>query len=315
MSGNANFQYNAPTDFRIAQTTPDEVPQEYKAAFSQIYGAIQQVIFTLVNNAGIGPRNAGQWADLAGSAVTLLAGNLNRFYVQGAESISAGAAVSFVNVAGTLQAVNAVATSSTTPAIAFCTAPDGIDIGIFGEVQIVAGTVAIGGLTPGASYYLSNTPGLISPTPGTLAQYLGFAISSSVLAFNIDAPALPAVAPENEVTALASENIAFGAAVSFHDVAGTINVRNANATNNTRPAQGFCSEPAGITTGNSGAAIVGVGAIPIGGLTIGDSYYLSTTDGLIAPTPAVAAGNIEQFLGFAVATTSLYFNISSWRQH
>lgn len=314
-SSTANFQYNAPTDFRIAQTTPDEVPPEYRAAFTQIYGAIQQIIFTLVNNAGIGPRNSGQWADLAGSAVTLLAGNLNRFYVQGAEAISYGAAVSFTNVAGTLQAVLAVATDSSKPALGFCTAPDGIGVGLFGEVVIAAGVVSIGGLTPGASYFLSDSPGLISSTPGTISQYLGFAVTSTTLSFFLAPPGSLPATPAGEVTALASENIAYGAAISFHDVAGVLNVRNANATNNTKPCQGFCSAPLGLTTGNSGPSLTGVGVTPIGGLTIGDSYYLSTTDGLVAPTPAVAVGNIEQFLGFATSTTSLRFNVSSWRQH
>lgn len=190
MSGTANLQYNAPTDFRIAQTTPDEVPPEFRAAFTQLYSAIQQIIFTLVNNAGIGPRNAGDWAQLAGTATTLLSGNLNRFYAQAAEDIPFGAAITFTFGASPIQILLADANDLTRTACrGFCTTAGGIANGDFGEVQVNTGLASISGLTPGRTYWLSTTAGLIAPTPslaaGTVEQMVGFAITSTTLLFNV----------------------------------------------------------------------------------------------------------------------------------
>lgn len=186
-SSTSNFQYNAPTDFRIAQLPPGIDP-ELAAAFTQVYSAIQQIIFTLIDNCGIGPRNSGEWVQLASSAVTLLGGNLNRLYVQAVEDIPYGAAVHLVAVSGKVQARLANATNSSKPARAFCTLTTGILAGEVGEVQIGTGTVLIGGLTPGASYFLSTTSGLIAPTPavaaGNIEQYVGFAIDTTTLTFN-----------------------------------------------------------------------------------------------------------------------------------
>lgn len=180
--------YVSPVDFRIGQTPPDDVPAEYRAAFSQLYSSIQQIIFALVNQAGIGARNYNEWLDLAGTPGTLLSGNLNRLYVTASEAIVFGAAINLYDVAGTLTARNANATNNTKPCRGFCTTPGGIANGAVGEVQVSSGLGAITGLTPGVSYYLSTTNGLISATPATAAgnieQYVGFGITSEALAFN-----------------------------------------------------------------------------------------------------------------------------------
>jgi hypothetical protein len=189
MSGTtANFQYNAPTDFRIAQL-PEGLPPEQQAAFSQIYGSIQQIIYSLVTNCGVGPRNTSQWVELAGNTTTILQGNLSRFYVQATENIAFGAAVNFVNSAGTIMVRNANANGKVCRA--FCTTSGGILAGAVGEVQVGQGTIPIAGLVPGAAYWLSTSNGLIVNAPvvgaGQIEQFLGFALSSTVLSFNIAA--------------------------------------------------------------------------------------------------------------------------------
>jgi hypothetical protein len=189
-SGTGIFQYIAPTDFRIAQV-PDNVPPEFVTAFNQVYAAIQQIIFSLVVNCGIGPRNTDQWTDLAATPyVTLLAGNLNRLYVEASEDISFGAAVNLYNNGGTLGARNANATNNTKPCRAFCSSVDGISSGTVGEVLVNAGTATISGLTPGTSYFLSTTNGLIANSPavaaGNIEQFVGVAVTDSVLSFNLN---------------------------------------------------------------------------------------------------------------------------------
>lgn len=118
----------------------------------------------------------------------------------------------------------------------------------------------------------------------------------------------------NRFYATASENITFGAAVHFTNVAGILNARNANATNNTKPARGFCNTIGGVATGNIAEFIINSGTVTLAGLTPGQNYFLSTTNGVVSNTPAVAAGNIEQYLGFAINSTTLSFNLSYWIQ-
>lgn len=187
MSG-TRLQYNAPVDFRIAQTPPDDIPPEYRVAFSAIYNSIQQVIRALTDNCGIGPQSFDRWSQLAGSPSTLLSGNLNRLYVEASEDIDYGAAITLYNAAGTLTCRNANATDATKPAKGFCTTSGGIAALTPGEVQITTGVAAISGLTPGAPYFLSTTNGLITNVPavgaGNIEQYIGFAISTDALAFN-----------------------------------------------------------------------------------------------------------------------------------
>lgn len=187
-STTANFEYNAPTDFRIAQLPADLDPAE-QTAFGQLYSAVQQIIFTFVNNCGVGPRNVSDWTELNGNAITLLSGNLNRFYIQASENISFGAAVNLFNSSGTLLARNANAADNTKPCRGFCTIETGINAGEIGEIQIGTGVIEISGLVIGSNYFLSATNGLVANTPavaaGNIEQYLGFAIDEVHLVFNI----------------------------------------------------------------------------------------------------------------------------------
>lgn len=188
MSGTTDFRFVSPVDFRIAQV-PEGLPPELVNSFNQVYASIQQLIFALVNNCGIGPRNTDQWVNLINSTTTLLSGNLNRFYTRASEPIAYGAAVNLYNNAGTLNARNANATNNTKPCRAFCSTAGGVATGAMGEFQIVAGVAEIAGLVPGTSYYLSTTNGLISAAAavavGNIEQYVGFAIDSTHLAYNV----------------------------------------------------------------------------------------------------------------------------------
>lgn len=135
-------------------------------------------------------------------------------------------------------------------------------------------------------------------------QYATQAPDATVLASNM-----------GRVYATATEVIAFGAAISLWDSGGVLSVRNANATNNTKSCDGFCSTVAGIGIGIVGECILARGIVPVTGLTRGAKYWLSTVDGLITAVAPVAAGNIEQYLGKALSTTKLHFNAHYWVQH
>lgn len=114
---------------------------------------------------------------------------------------------------------------------------------------------------------------------------------------------------------IAEETLSFGMMISLHNVAGALRARKANATNNIKIADGFCSTPGGILIGEVGEVQLSTGIANIAGLTVASRYWLSTTSGLVSATPAVAAGNVEQLIGIAITTTQLYVNMSMWLQH
>lgn len=109
-----------------------------------------------------------------------------------------------------------------------------------------------------------------------------------------------------------AEAITFGHAVSPTIVAGELQLRLANATDNTRWCCGFSSTTGTRAIGEfveirTRGLITGVSS-----LTAAARYWLSTTNGLITNTPPVAAGNIEQVVGWAHSTDRLICNLDSF---
>lgn len=110
----------------------------------------------------------------------------------------------------------------------------------------------------------------------------------------------------NRFYPISSENIAAGAVINLWNNAGVLNVRNANATNNTKPCHGYA--PATIVSPARGEIVLFNGlCTSIAGMTPGQRYWLHTVNGLIVNAPPVAAGNIEQAVGLALSATVLYF--------
>jgi hypothetical protein len=186
MAGN----YSSQVDFRIPQSPPDWLKPELQNALAELYNTVQLIIGAFVNNCGISQQAPSDWTLLATQAPTstLLAGNLNRLYVQASEAIASGAAISLHNVAGVLQVRNANATNNTKACDGFCTTSTGIAAGSYGEVQLHSGVASIGGLVVGTRYYLSTVNGTISNVAavaaGNIEQYLGIAITTTQLFFN-----------------------------------------------------------------------------------------------------------------------------------
>lgn len=102
------------------------------------------------------------------------------------ETVTAGQAVSFYTVAGTLRARLADATDNTRPCVGFSTYATSATA--TGEVQCTGLNINLSGLTPGALYYLSETSGAITATKpvgaGKIVQPIGWAISTTTLLFN-----------------------------------------------------------------------------------------------------------------------------------
>lgn len=120
----------------------------------------------------------------------------------------------------------------------------------------------------------------------------------------------------NRLYLKAAETILFGAAINVFASGGVLKVRNANATDSTKPAHGFCSTSGGLLAGVTGEVILGHGLLTtVGAFTLGTNYWLNTVDGQYINIPPVVAGNIEQFLGVALNANDLFFNCSGWIQH
>ena len=110
--------------------------------------------------------------------------NLTRTYAVATEAISAGAAINFWNNAGVLGVRNANASAAGKPCHGWSTTS--VASGAPGEFVQQGTCFLIGGLTIGATYYLSNTNGLISTGPGTISQKIGYAIGANTLVFRPD---------------------------------------------------------------------------------------------------------------------------------
>ena len=106
---------------------------------------------------------------------------------------------------------------------------------------------------------------------------------------------------------LASETLAPGAMVNIWDNAGVANLRNANATDATKPVDGFTVFGA---VAGTWADIWGSGNVikNLAGLTPGAQYWLSTTGGQITLAAPATTGNWDQQVGKALSPTSLFFN-------
>lgn len=109
-----------------------------------------------------------------------------------------------------------------------------------------------------------------------------------------------------------NEALNFGQAVSPINVAGVAQARLANATNNTRWACGFVSSnDHTVGVGNFCEVTIGDGLLlGVSGLAAGSRYWLNTVNGQITNVAPVAAGNIEQFVGWALAANRLAMHVS-----
>lgn len=104
--------------------------------------------------------------------------------------------------------------------------------------------------------------------------------------------------------------------VNLWSNAGVLSARYANATNNTKPADGYLSSSndTAIAIGDIVEVVLARGTLAVTAV-IGQRYWLSTTNGLIQTTKPVAAGNIEQYIGVGLTTGLVYLNTQAWIQH
>lgn len=155
----------------------------------------------------------------------------------------------------------------------------------------------------------SNLPKELTPNTTSAGSADAGKLVALGAAGTLDASMLPASSGGASLTLTASEAIAAGALVNIDS---TGKVRNANATDATKPAMGFVL--AAIASAATGAVYFG-GNINSGasGLTVGAPVYLSAaTAGAATSTAPSAAGNlVQQVAGCAVSATEFVFQPSA----
>lgn len=115
---------------------------------------------------------------------------------------------------------------------------------------------------------------------------------------------MPVGVGASTVTVNASEALAAGDFVNFHDSTGA-RVRKADATNG-RAAHGFTL--AAVASGSPATVFFGGENTANTGLTVGTEYFLGAA-GAETATPTTTAGQILQRLGVAVSASSLLVEI------
>lgn len=133
---------------------------------------------------------------------------------------------------------------------------------------------------------LASSPGWLQLTLGQIVSYVQKRLSS--------------------VSVLTSEIVAAGALGNLWNNSGVINVRNANATDTTKPANCFIQA---ATASGVLAQVYMPGQIITGlsGLTPGATYWLDVTAGNLVTSPPASTGNGVQQVGVALTVNSLMF--------
>lgn len=125
----------------------------------------------------------------------------------------------------------------------------------------------------------------------------------------IDVSFFPAGIGADTQVVVASENLAAGDFVNYHDVAGVTKARKADASsaNAGKRADGFVL--AAVTSGQN-ATVYNSGAnTAVTGLTPGPVYLSGSTAGGATSTVASTSGHISQRIGYAISATNIEADI------
>lgn len=122
----------------------------------------------------------------------------------------------------------------------------------------------------------------------------------------LDITLMPTGVAAETTVCTTSENIAAGSFVNLYLNGGVLTARKADATATGKEAHGFVLA---TTTSGTNATVYFESNTnsQMTGLTIGADYWLDTTAGGVTVTAPTATGNVNQYIGRALSTTSLIF--------
>jgi hypothetical protein len=165
---------------------PDPPDPAFFVEFQRVYNAIRNLTIALDSYTGFTPADPISYPQITDSS-SLMIGNTSKIYVPFSQLATKGYFVNIHDIGGGVRNGRlASATTSTTKAHGFLSSASITSVGQYGEVTLLGLNKTFGPLTIGNTYYLSNTAGLPSNTPGTIPQKLGFAADTSSLFINPD---------------------------------------------------------------------------------------------------------------------------------
>lgn len=121
----------------------------------------------------------------------------------------------------------------------------------------------------------------------------------------LDTSVLPVGIGADTKTLPASENLSAGDFVNVWNDSGTVKVRKADASSNAKEAHGFVLSS--VTSGANAVVYFEGTNTQLSSLTLGATYFLSTTAGGVNTTLPNTSGHIVQQLGVALSTTEISF--------
>jgi hypothetical protein len=160
-----------------------------------------------------------------------------------------------------------------------------------------------------AKKYLAMIAGRIAEVAG-ITSSAGAADDGKIPALDssgrLDPTFMPVGIGADTATITASENLSGGDYVNTWDDGGTLKARKADATTSGKESDGFVLDA--VSSGQPALVYFEGRNTALSGLTIGARYYLSAAiPGAPTVTPPSASGNVVQYLGRAISTTSMAF--------
>ena len=158
-----------------------------------------------------------------------------------------------------------------------------------------------------AKKFLRNVAGRITEILGTITS-AGAGNDGDIVALDatgkLDVTLLPVgVGPDVKLLP-ASENLVAGNWVNIWSDVGVLKVRKADATAAGKEADGYVL--ANVTSPANATVYFGGINTALSALTLGATYWLSTTPGTgVETTPPSATGNVVQLLGKAISVTEV----------
>lgn len=166
--------------------TPEFDQKKYPEIYAdlvRVRNAIRILQAGLDNYTGALAPKEENWASTPASS-SLIVQNTSKLYLPASETINPGYMVNIWDDAGTAKVRLARADDINKMCRGFASITSIKNAGDYVEVTLFGGDFYITGLVAGTLYYLSDTPGSLSTSAGTITQEIGWAVSTTCLFFN-----------------------------------------------------------------------------------------------------------------------------------
>lgn len=110
----------------------------------------------------------------------------------------------------------------------------------------------------------------------------------------------------------AAENLDYGMTINLFNDTGVLKARKADASDDTRPCDGFWNTAGTILLGDVGEMALYSGVVTVIGVSPGERLWLDTIAGSYTNGPPAVSGNIIQYLGVGIEINKFAFHSHYW---